>query len=148
MANFVINEWLWADSAGDNGSQSQRETFNVITTLAASSHQIVLIEDSRFDRKAWGICKSTDRVACGIARAFVLGLRLNSDRCLVLKPEDAMALPEGLAQAVKEEDHYLVQAQLTIPGAILVTTDGPLRAAVREAGLECLSREEFLAQYF
>ena len=148
MANFVINEWLWADSAGDNGPQAQRGTFNVIGTLAKSTHQIILIEGSAFDRKAWSICKSSERIISGIARAFVLGLRQNSDRCLILKAENAVALPEALTQAIKTEDHYLLQAQLAVPGAILVTTDGPLREVVTGAGMPCLWRQEFLLQYF
>jgi len=149
MAVFVINEWLWSDLAGSNGPQAQREAFIVIEKLPVSDHQIVFIEGSSFDQKAWNLCKSTNpMIVQRIAGAYVANLRQNSDRCLILKPEAAAPLPDQLASKIKPDDHYLVQTQLSVAGAILVTTDNPLREAVGEAGLNCLSREEFLATYF
>jgi predicted nucleic acid-binding protein len=83
-----------------------------------------------------------------IAGVYVANLRLNSDRSLILRPEDVPTLPNELASAVDPDDHYLVQAQLSTAGAILVTTDGDLCQAVNQAGLACITREEFLSTYF
>jgi hypothetical protein len=148
MAVFVINEWLWADSSGENGLPAQRETFKFITQLAASEHRIVFIEGSSFDKKAWNLCKRTDVIGGAIASAFVRGVRQDSNRCLILKPEPAIAIPDDLAAATKPDDHFLLHAMLRVPDSVLVTTDGPLREAVTRAGLTCLSREEFLRNYF
>ncbi len=148
MAIFVMNEWLWADLSGSNGPLAQREAFSVIEKLPASDHRIVVIEGSSFDRKAWNLCKSTNLIVQRIAGVYVANVRQNSDRCQILKPEAVDALPNELASAIKPDDQYLVQAQLSVSGAVLVTTDDPLRKAVGEAGLSCLSREEFLRTYF
>lgn len=148
MAAFVINEWLWADSFGDNGTERQKEAFNVIVKLSTSGHQVVVIVGSRFDEKAWRLCKSPNTTVAEIAKAYFGILRINSDRCLLLKSENVAALPDDLSQSIKDDDHYLVRAQLSVNGAILVTTDEPLRNVVKRAGLSCLSREEFLATYF
>lgn len=148
MAIFVINEWLWEDSSGINGPKFQREAFTVITTLAESRHQIVIIEGSPFDKKAWSLCRGDNTIVRAIVRVYLMSLRLNSDRCLILKPEAVVHLPEELAAATNHDDHYLVQAQLSVAEAILVTTDGSLRNAVIDAGRRCLSREEFLRTYF
>lgn len=147
MTVFVINEWLWEDSSGRNSLQAQKEAFVVVTKLAASVDQIVVIEGSPFDQKFWHLCKSTSTVVLRIVKAYLLTVRQNLDRCLLLKPDEVCALPNELASAIKADDHYLVRAQLTMPGAILVTTDTPLREAVRNAGLNSLSREEFLHTY-
>jgi hypothetical protein len=148
VAIFVINEWLWADSLGDNGTEHQRKAFDVIVKLASSEHQIVVIEGSAFDEKAWRLCKDSRTTVTGIAVAYFNTLRINSDRCLLLQPDAIAALPDDFSASVKDDDHYLVRAQLSVAGAILVTTDEPLRAAVKTAGLACLSREEFLSTYF
>lgn len=149
MAVFVINEWLWDDSSGSNGPDNQREAFNCITKLSTSDHRIVIIEGSTFDQKTWRLCRSTNRlVVRRIVGLYVATVRQNSDRCLILKPKATVALPDELASATNHDDHYLLRAQLSVPGAVLVTTDGPLREAVCEAGLSCLSREEFLNTYF
>jgi len=145
VAIFVINEWLWADASGQNGQPSQRQAYEVIAKLGVSDHSIVIIERSPFDQKAWNICKSTDTIVQAIARAYVVSLRQNFDRCLILKPEQLAAMPDDLAAAINPDDRYLVEAQLTVAGAVLVTTDERLCEAVRAAGLSCLSREEFLS---
>jgi hypothetical protein len=148
VATFVINEWLWADLSGSNDPQHQREAFNVIDKLPRAEHQIVVIEGSPFDQKAWNLCKSTNpMVVQRIAGAYVANLRQDSDRCLILRPEALSTIPQQLASSTKADDHYLIQAQLTVAGAILVTTDGDLCAAVMQAGLPCISREKFLSTY-
>jgi hypothetical protein len=83
-----------------------------------------------------------------IGGAYVARVRQDSDRCLILKPEAAVPLPDELASVIKVDDHYLIQAQLTVKGAILVTTDNPLREILSKASLSSLSREEFLKTYF
>ena len=148
MAAFVVNEWLWADSSGENGPDAQRQAFQVITMLANSDHQIVIIEGSAFDQKAWKLCKSPDSmVAQRIAGLYVVSVRQNSDRCVILKPHEAAVLPDELALRIKSDDHYLVQALLTVGGSVLVTTDEPLLEIAATFGLRCSHRHEFLAAH-
>jgi hypothetical protein len=148
VAVFVINEWLWSDLLGQNGLSNQREAFGVIEKIPASDHRIVIVEGSAFDKKAWNLCKSANLIAQRIAGAYVASVRQNSDRCLILQPEILVALPHELASAINPDDHYLVRAQLSVAGAVLVTTDGALCQVVVTAGLSCLSREKFLSTYF
>lgn len=147
MADFVINEWFWSDLSGDNGLESQRESFRLIEIFPRLEHRIVIIEGSAFDQKAWSLCGNTKpMIVQRLAGAFVKNIR-QSDRCLILKPDIVGALPPELIPRIKLDDYYLVQAQLTVGGAILVTTDTPLREAVTGLGLECQAREEFLRQH-
>src|SRR5579863_924264 len=148
MAVFVVNEWLWHDLSGNNGPSQQSEAFSIIEKLPASDHRIVVIEGSSFDQKAWSLCKSANPIVQRIAGAYVANVRANSDRCQTLKPGDVAAFPQELALAIKPDDRYLVQALLSVPGAILVTTDGDLRDALGKTGLNCISREQFLSTYF
>jgi hypothetical protein len=148
VATFVINEWLWSDLSGDNGLQAQRDSFRFVEKLPASDHRIVVIEYSPFDRKGWSLCRGDNpMIVQRIGGVYAANVRLNSDRCLILKSEAVAILPDDLAGATNPDDHYLLRAQLTVAEAILVTTDAPLREAARNAGLNCLSREEFLSTY-
>jgi hypothetical protein len=149
VAVFVINEWLWHDLSGDNGRPAQRDTFEVIEKLSKSDHRIVVIKGSSFDQKAWNLCRNDNpMIVQRIAGVYVANLRQNSDRCLILKRNELVAIPAELAGATNPDDHYLVQALLTVAGAILVTTDNALCEAVNNAGHHCLSRNEFLTTYF
>jgi hypothetical protein len=148
VATFIINEWLPEDSSGINGRKAQTEALTVITTLAASDHQIVVIEQSPFEQKFWNLCKvNNDVVIQGIARAYMKDLRWNLDRCIILKPQETAPIPETLAAATKPDDHYLLHAQVTVQGTILVTTDQDLCQAAKQANLSCMSRNEFLQAY-
>ena len=145
MAVFVINEWLWADLSGSNGLQAQRESFSFIECFPSVEHQIVIIEGSAFDRKAWNLCRNDNpMVVQRIAGAYITSIRQNSDRCLILKPEVIVPLSAELVRTVKPDDHYLVQALMSAAGSILVTTDAPLRQIVTDVGLNSMSRDEFL----
>ena len=148
MARFIINEWLWADSAGENGLGAQQSALRFINALANSDHQIIIIEGTEFDRKAWALCKELDVIVQSIATAYVRQVRQNSDRCLILRKDAVAALPNHLAAAIKPDDQYLVCAQLTAGDAVLVTTDMPLREIAQQNGLPCVSREKFLTDYF
>lgn len=149
MATFVINEWLWADLGGLNGKQAQRQSFGLIEKLPLSDHRIVVTEGSPFDQKAWALCKNDKpMIIQRIGGLFVTNIRQDSDHCLVLKLEMAMSIPESLARETKPDDHYLLKAQQAVAGAILVTTDEPLREAVIRSGLPCLVRDVFLSTYF
>jgi hypothetical protein len=147
VAIFIINEWLWHDSLGDNGVEGQRRAVLVIECLAASEHQVVVMEGSAFDQKAWSACKGGPTVVSFIGRSFLGKIRLDSGRCIIIKPDAAVSLPEDLVATVKPDDHYLVRLLLSVPGSILVTTDQPLREVIRQSGLECLSREEFVSRH-
>jgi hypothetical protein len=145
VAIFIINEWLPEDSSGINGRNQQKEAFTVITKLSASDHKIVVIERSPFEQKFWNLCKNNnDVVIRGIARAYMMSLRSNFNRCLILKLEETAPIPVGLAGAKKNDDHYLLRAQVSVKGAILVTTDLDLCQAAKQAGLSCMSRDEFM----
>ncbi len=149
MAVFVINEWLWADLSGSNGRDNQLQAASLIDNLVVSDHRIVIIEGSSFDQKAWNLCRNINNlIVQRLAGFYVSAVRQNSDRCQILKPEAIADLPNELAYATKQDDHYLIQALLTVTGAILVTTDNPLRETLGRARLNCISREEFLRDYF
>lgn len=147
MAIFVVNEWLWADLSGANGLQPQREAFKFIERFPATQHQIVVIEGSAFDQKAWALCKSNNPIVQRIAAVYVTAVRQDRDRCLILPAESVGPLPDELAAVVKPDDRYLVEAQLCVAESILVTTDNPLREVLGRAGIKSISRKEFLEEY-
>jgi hypothetical protein len=149
VAIFVINEWIWHDLSGDNGRQVQEEALNVLTKLSMSDHRIVVVEASPFDQKAWALCKTANpMILPAIGRLYVGTVRQNPERCLILKQEDMVDLPPGLASEVNIDDEYLVKALLTVEGSVLVTTDAALSESLTNAGRNCISREEFIATIF
>jgi hypothetical protein len=140
VASYVINEWFWADLRGDNGKVKLTESFELLIRFGSSPHQMVIAVGSAFDDKAWGLCNA----APGIARMFMLTIRQDSERCLLLHRDSWAPFPEELLSKVKPADRYLVQTCLAVPESILVTTDQPLLEAVTAYGIPCLYRNDFM----
>ena len=148
MGVFVINEWLWHDLSGENGTEAQTESLKAVIQFRNSKHRLVVAEGSSFDQKAWKLCKSHDMmIRQVVVRDYVLAVRWDLNRCVVLKPHNMAELPDDLAHSTKPDDHYLLRCLLSVEEAILVTTDGDLCEAVVRAQKPCLSREQFLAEY-
>jgi len=148
MAVFVINEWLLDDLAGGNGPEEQLKSFDLLRAFAVSSHTMVVLTGSTFDQKAWSLCKSHKTVPLQAGRYFRLAIRQGSERGLWIHSEAVAILPEWAGESVKPDDHYLVQAMDTVPGAVLITTDGDLRRVMSDHGYDTRDRKEFLEEYF
>ncbi len=148
MALFVINEWLWADISGVNGPRALSHAVSFIEAIPRSEHKLVILSGSCFDQKAWALCKNQTNIGAHVAKIFVVDIRQNSDHVLIIHPESATNLPAELESKVKPDDQYLVRLLITVTGAILVTTDAPLREILNEFDLPSMSREQFLSEYF
>jgi len=142
-SDFVINEWFWADSSGDNGPGAQIRAVEIIEALASSTHRVICIQGSRFDQKAWNLCRNPQMIASRIASAYVRQIRANSQRCLTLSGDEIPPVPAEFASSVKPDDHYLIQAQTAVAGAVIVTTDEPLRKVLVEHGRAQMTPKEF-----
>jgi hypothetical protein len=141
VSQFVLNEWFWADLRGDNGVDKQTATLLFLHRFAASIHQIVITVETPFDAKAWKLCND----APGIGRAFVLLVRQNSERCVILQPGDLPEFPHALETTVNPDDRYVVQTCLAAPGSTLITTDAKLAEHLKRFGIRCMTREQALS---
>lgn len=146
MADYVLNEWVWADAVGENGGTRQVEAFQFLNALSRRSDRIIVVEGSSFHEEAWKLCISTTLPAREIAQFFKLNFLFNNEKCRLLSESELEEFPPSLTD-VKDDDKYLVRAQLTATGSVIITTDGPLKAALDEAGIPCEHRDEFVPKY-
>jgi len=148
MALYILNEWLWADIVGENDHPNRREALALIDTLRRSSDLVVIVQDSPFERKSFGACKSHDLLTSQIAGAFAKAIRQDLTRCRILRPHEVEPLPEEFRRdGVKPDDDYLIQAQRACPEATIVTTDRPLAAILARHSVPWLFRDAFLKAY-
>ncbi|MEW5815038.1 MAG: hypothetical protein AB1798_06540 [Spirochaetota bacterium] len=148
MELFALNEWIWADISGANGTSHISLAIQFLEAFIKSPHQIVVVSGSPFDQKAWDICRSQHSLGKRVAKLFVVQIRQDETRARIVSPSELKELPSALADQIKDDDRYLVRTLVTFPEAILVTTDTPLRSILSERNLKAISREEFLQRYF
>jgi hypothetical protein len=48
---------------------------------------------------------------------------------------------------IKDDDQYLIRAQLKVPDSIIVTTDTPLKTVLDLAAQACEFRQNFVRRY-
>jgi hypothetical protein len=82
-----------------------------------------------------------------MARFVMTAVRFDSSVCSVVEASAMPDLPAQMARDVKIDDHYLVRVWLGTRDAVIVTTDGPLQAALRRHGVTCELRDEFVGRY-
>ena len=142
---FVLNEWLFEDLLGRNGSDKQEETRQFLLTLEASEDKFVIPTKKRWNDKGYSLMTQRDIRLQRISKLFN-SLRLNSDKTIVqaTTPE----IPEDLLDQLPKEDVYLVSAYLSSGADLLVTTDRGLFDSLANTELiSCHMRDEFLSSY-
>jgi hypothetical protein len=147
LEQFVINEWIWADISGANGNKGRILAINFLEAFLNSPHQIVIVLGSAFDKKAWQLCNHQEDLVKRIATLFVVQIRQTA-RARRIDPNELKELSDVLSAQVKDDDQYLARVLITIPEAILVTTDTKLLTILSEQKFKVISREEFLRTYF
>lgn len=144
---FIINEWLWSDSNGDNGIQKQKEAFSFLETLYKKCDRIAVAKGSMFQRKAWdfsrNVSEAADVIKRGIVRLYFNKIMFNS-----LKYEEVdIEGKEGVAlEGINSDDAYLVKTHYKTKAPI-ITTDNKLMNVLQSEGIPCKLRDIFLQEY-
>ncbi len=148
MSDLVIDEWLWADLCGQNTEKAQKDTINFLQAIFKKCDKIVIVKGSRFVKKYWDLCKYDHRDKYhNIVKYIVDNFWYNSKKTVILEESSLGPIPENMAGLINLDDHYLVQALLSSEAQTLITTDVPLRDTLIENGLNCMLRDEFIADY-
>ncbi|MGB9772669.1 MAG: hypothetical protein ACP5JH_01925 [Bacteroidota bacterium] len=143
---FIINEWLWSDSNGDNGIQKQKEAFSFLETLCKRCDRIAVAKGSRFQRKALDFSRnageSADVIKRGIARLYFHKIIFNS-----LKYEEVdIEGNEVVLEGINPDDAYLVKTHYKTKAPI-ITTDNKLMTFLQPKNIPCKLRDAFLKEY-
>lgn len=147
MPNLVLNEWVWADLAGDNGQPQELEAFDFLRKVYAGDDRIVIVRPSPSMSKLWSLCKETQYPRRGYAKFIMNNFFFNSSKCLLLEHQTLSVLPESLNTLVKPDDQYLVRALRSVGDSLLITTDSPLKRILNEHEIACRCRDQYLRTY-
>lgn len=100
------------------------KTFRFLKQLKILDDRLVVVRGSKFTDKMYRLAKE-DQAPFVLYSKELSGL-YNSSFCTILEQEDLVPFPTEMV-GVKNDDVYLVRAQLTIPGSFILTTDGALK---------------------
>lgn len=147
MADLILNEWVWSNLIDNSTERFRDETYSLIQKIFVGPDRLIMVRPSPSFKKAYNLCKYNQMPQRGFAKYIVLNFLLNSTKCLFLPVEDLNPLPNELQKVVKDDDRYLVQAIITVPNSILVSTDGPLLIDLKKNGISCVHRDNFIKEY-
>lgn len=145
---IVLDEWLWADLAGENQATHQQESFCLLNEIFQRCDQLVTVAGSAFLSKLWVLAKRPPtEVLRKSVKVFKAQFFLNSEKLKQCEENEVCSLPREIEARVKEDDQYLVRAYRTANADVLVTTDRALIQALGQHNIRCRSREDFLREY-
>ena len=142
----VLNEWIFHDLLGDNGPERRRRTRAFMEAFDASGDSLVIPNEPRWLRKAYGLKRKQEPEGKAIGK--LVRRMLANPRLAIQVETNAAPIPEDLLRETPPEDVYLVEAYLSAGADTLVTTDEGLHGALADfAVVDCLLRDDFLAGY-
>ena len=147
---MVINEWIFHDIRGENGSDFQERTERFLQELIGGPDQIVVLRETRWTEKAWQLWEEHDTRVQVLSKLLYLGILIDPLKCRYLGQHEISPLPADLAAQVPADDAYLFQTALAGGATLIVTSDGRLIAMVTSAhhhGIQLRPRAEFVAEY-
>jgi len=147
LVNFIFDEWLWADLSGENGPNKQGESSRILLTVFKKCDRIVIVKGSKFVAKSQKFWKHTDKNRRGIAIFFSYNFLYNLDKSVPIDPDQLKPIPNNLAGVIKDDDHYLIQAYLTIPDSTIITTDLTLKEILKKNDIPCKYRDDLIKSY-
>ena len=149
MADIIIDEWLWADLAGENSSDAKEQAYNFIKKIYEKCDKIVMVKDSKFIQKLYAFCKNANDIRNHeIARFYILKFTYNASKSVILEWGSLQSIPEQIVNETNPDDHYLIRALVTVDGqVVLVTTDGSLKDVLSRHGFNCQLKDDFVGAY-
>lgn len=145
---LIIDEWIWADLAGENSYEKQQEAFRFLVKVLERCDRLAVVRGSPFLKKFFTLCKNHDVMVRKVIKLFIDSFLRNSDKSVNYEETELQALREEIAKEVKKDDHYLVRAYLSAGvKALIITTDNPLRESLVKHNINCQHRNEFLPKY-
>lgn len=148
MATLILNEWIWADLWNENGRTKYEESIQLLTVLADNDDYIVFVIGGRAEEKLWRMCRNdSPEPQRRIGKIFHCNILLNSKKCKFIHVDDLPACPHHLVPEINQDDQYLIQAQLAVPGSIIVTCDTPLIIVLEKEHIPYEYRDRFIELY-
>ena len=144
---LVINEWIFHDLLGENGPEAYEATEDFVNRLFQATDWIVMPNEQRWKRKAYQLMTSATPELRQVSQLFHMLLR-DSNRCIIVNPDDIPPASQGTYDWVPSKDVYLIEACDATKADLLVTTDQTLFDRVTERGVvHCQMRDDFLSSY-
>jgi hypothetical protein len=150
---FVVDEWLFHDLDGENGTEVQLRAALFLENLVSKHDQLVVLWDSPWMKKAHSFMGRTDPLRRGLSRQLWTNILLAAERCEILREEELKPLPQQLQRMIDEgqvdkADYYLLQLCCSTDVSFLVTTDGRLqRALAGTTEVKIELKDDFLDSY-
>lgn len=145
---LVLNEWILHDLGGDSGIAEQKRAITLLQSIMDKKDQIVALRGSPWWTKAYSLYSQVDPIARIASKRLWHGIVYNDIACRILEPNELGVIPDDLVAITPPDDLYLVQTCLATDGALLVTSDQRLCAALKgNARIAVAMKAEFLQQY-
>jgi len=129
LQRVVLNEWIFHDLLGENGTVTQRTAAETLVALIEQPFCLSFMESSPWAAKAYGIMTSGDPLVRKLSRLLHTRLLLDPSKCVRVDRTDELPDRREVVDRAPRKDRYLVITYLLSGSQELVTADQPLITA-------------------
>ncbi len=146
---FVINEWIFHDLQGENGTKAQEEAYEFMQTLVSGSDQIAALRGTTWTQKAYALMKESDPSMRMLSKYLHLAIIQDLRKCVLLNQAEVKPLAEEIREQIPQKDRYLFDTSNTVAKAPIITGDRRLIEMVKQAQIDfdLRHRDNFLEEY-
>lgn len=148
-SGYVLNEWLFHDLRGDNGTIAQKETAAFLLTFVENSDYTAVIRGSKWTNKAYGLVKCPDQTVKHFGKIIIGSIISVPTKCHLFDRDEIPVLPTEMVDLIPADDHYLFELSIHLGHIPIITTDRRLISSIREHDLPFTLefRNDFLSKY-
>ena len=129
---ILLDEWVFHDARNENGKELRDLALRFILWLPTTEHQIVVVRDSKWHRKARALSSAGEPAVAKVGKVLNATILRSDERCLLLNEAECSAFV-SLDPRVPADDQYLIRAYLAGRADIFVTSDLRLRDNLKGA---------------
>jgi hypothetical protein len=125
----VVNEWIFHDLTGENGSVSQRTAAETLIAMIEQPICVCFMEGSPWAVKAYDLMTSQDPLVRKASRLLQTRLLLDSMKCIRVPQTDKLPARQAIIDRAPRKDRYLVTTYFLADAEEIVSTDAGLISA-------------------
>ena len=152
---LILDEWIFHDLQNDNDKDKQKESFQFLEKIKEKCDKIVLIENSKFEKKLWNFSKKASKnIELKYKFKFLkYSILYNSKKIEFLNLKN-MELKNysGILEGINSDDQYFVLSYIYLKQSgkesiIIITTDKKLKGLLEKKSISVKCRNDFIKKY-
>jgi hypothetical protein len=125
MQIIVTDEWVYHYLKNKTEPDLSKKAFLFLKCIKSQGDRMVVVKNSKFLVKVYHLARENQEPFKQYSKQL-MGMVGSTTTCVLLEEDELKPFPEECIKAVKNDDRYLIRAQLSVADSFILTSDSPL----------------------